>query len=179
MEEMLENEHMVWLSRLAQRDDKAFRVLFTRFYSCFVSFAMKYVGVKDVAEDIVQDAFYRFFCHPREFSSEADLKSYFYTVIHNGCIDLLRRNKYDREYMKNLREEDFVFVENVFEEEVWQVLREMVKKLPERTKEVYDLVLDGYENAEICRITGMSMDAVKSHKKRGKIFLQKLEIKTK
>ena len=72
-----------------------------------------------------------------------------------------------------------MFVENVFEEEVWQVLREMVKKLPERTKEVYDLVLDGYENAEICRITGMSMDAVKSHKKRGKIFLQKLEIKTK
>lgn len=173
-------DESAWLSRLANRDRVAFQEFFVRFYNCFVLFAMKYVKTKDSAEDVVQDIFYSLLSRPQNFPSIISLKSWFYTAIHNKCLDLYRRNRLRQQYYDEIQHtEDFTFMNNVLEEEINWTLQNFLDKLPEKTREVYKLVIQGYENENICKILEMTMDAVKSHKKRGKAVLLRLGLKNK
>ena len=45
------------IQALARGDEKAFQALFVEYYPVLISFGMKYVGVKETVEDLVQDVF--------------------------------------------------------------------------------------------------------------------------
>lgn len=180
MEQDTNIEESVLLSRLANRDNEVFQWFFMRFYNCFVSFAMRYVKTKDAAEDVVQDVFYSLLSRPQLFPSVLSLKSWFYTAIHNKCLDLYRRDQLKQRYCDDLlHSEDFLLMNNVLEEEVAWTLQNFLKQLPPRTREVYNLVIQGYGNEDICKLLEMTMDAVKSHKKRGKAVLLRLGLRNK
>lgn len=166
-----------WLELLQRRDESAYQEFFDRYYFSFVSFSIKYLKEKSEAEDIVQDILYELLSHPQKFSSVLSLKSYLYAAIQNRCLDSLRHHKVEQRYFEKIQEEkEDYYIENIIEEEVYQILREAIKTLPEHTRTVYDLVLQGFNNQEICETLNITMDAVKSHRKRGKkILIERLK----
>ena len=59
----------------------------------------------------------------------------------------------------------------MLEEEVYSNLLKALDKLPKRCKEVFELSLKGYKNDEIAQAMEISLETVKSQKKRGKSLL--------
>ena len=56
--------------------------------------ATQMLGSAEAAEDAVQDAFTSVLHRPDAFdASKGTLKSWFLTIVHNRCIDLIRRRR--------------------------------------------------------------------------------------
>lgn len=53
----MKNKEELFIERINQKQRGAYRELFQEFYQTLVMFAMKYLGKREEAEDIVQDVF--------------------------------------------------------------------------------------------------------------------------
>ena len=164
---------MLWLEQLKNGNEVAFQRLFEIYYFPLASFATKYMSDKTSAEDVVQDILYELLCTPQKFPTIISLKSYLYTAVQNKCLDIIKHSKVEQRYAHEIQanKEEF-FCENILEEEVYQILKQAIRQLPPQTKEIYDLILQGHDNKEICEILCLTMDAVKSQRKRGKKILE-------
>lgn len=161
-----------WLEQLSLGEDDAYKTLYEQYYFRFYALAYKYMEDKEEAKDIVQDVFYEFWQNRTQFGNVITLKSYLYKSVQNKCLDLLRHHKVRDKYLGTLKEENEFFLNQVLEEELYQELKKAINNLPEDTRKVYELTLLGHSNAEIADLLDLTLDAVKSYKKRGKKMLQ-------
>lgn len=171
---MASTDENIWLRQLAKGDEYAYRVLFDRYYDVLNNFACKYVDDTAVSEDIVQDVFYNLWEKRESYRDIASLKSYLYSSVKNKCLNHLKHIEVKNKYLDSEKKKhsDEFFLNQILEEEVYQILRDAIKTLPEQTRMVYELSLLGYTNPEIAEKLDLSDDSVKSHKKRGKKFLK-------
>src|SRR5690606_20733139 len=126
----------------------------------------------DEAKDVVQDVLLDLWRNTITFTQELTLKSYLYTSVRNKCLDKLKHQKVKTKYLNSLKEESSFFLTQILEEEVYEQLRIAIKELPPPVNEIYELTLLGKTNKEIAEELDLTIDAVKSHKKRGKKALQ-------
>ena len=106
---------------------------------------------------------------PQKFLHTTDLRFYLYRSVQNGCLNYIRNKKVEEGY-RNKAEmvtEDF-FYNVLLEEEIFIRLRKAVDELPEKYRVVINLNLDGLSDKEIAERLGITLDAVKQQKKRGK-----------
>ncbi|TKT77662.1 sigma-70 family RNA polymerase sigma factor [Aquamicrobium sp. LC103] len=61
--------------------------------SALIDYAARILGSRDVAEDIVQDAYLRFRPGQIERESPGQALAYLYRVVRNLCFDLLKRRR--------------------------------------------------------------------------------------
>ena len=119
--------------------------------------------------DIVQDTFFKLWNAPQKFVQITDLRFYLYRSVQNQCLNYIRDRKVEENYRNEteLVSEDF-FYNVLLEEELFIRLRGAINELPEKYKEVISLNLEGLSDKEIALHLGISIDAVKQQKKRGK-----------
>jgi len=149
-------------------DEKAFKVLYEGFYHALLAVACRYVEI-ETAKDIVQDTFFKLWSTPQKFVQITDLRFYLYRSVQNQCLNYIRDKKVEENYRNAIEivSEDF-FYNVLLEEEVFMRLREAIRELPGKYKEVINLNLEGLNDKEIALHLGISLDAVKQQKKRGK-----------
>lgn len=169
-----QDNETAWLRKLGEGDNGAYERLFSMFYAALCSFAESYLEDRDAAEDVVQDVFFKLYTERPSFETTAGLKSYLYLAAKNRCLNVLKHRRVEEEYAKEQEKEGTTFFFNqIVEQELLQLLREAVGELPEQTGKVLELVMEGLDNAEIAERLRLTMDAVKSHKKRGRQLLKK------
>ena len=171
---MAGHDDTTWLNRLREGDNRAFEELFKHFYAPLCSFVAGYVNDEVAAEDIVQDVFFKLLTEKPTFENIIVLKSYLYRVAHNQCLNYLKHQRVREDYasMRMGEEETTTFFNRVVEQELLTLLEEAIRELPSQTGQVMELTMEGLDNAEIAERLNLSMDAVKSHKKRGRQFLR-------
>jgi RNA polymerase sigma-70 factor (ECF subfamily) len=83
------------LARLQDGDHQAFGVLVRRHTERFYRLAYCYVQSKDIAEDIVQDAFLKLWEHPGRWQAERHSKftTWFYRIVVNLCLDWQKKKR--------------------------------------------------------------------------------------
>ena len=165
---------VLWLNGLLKGHDKAYEELYSNYFFPLSSFAAKFLENKEVAEEVVQDLIFEFWLKRPSFDNVVALKTYFYRSVRNRCLDILKHNKVEEKYLKeqSLKEQSDFFLHAILEEEVYLSLREAIDELPETMREVYNLALLGYDNSTIAQTLKITLDAVKSCKKRGKALLK-------
>lgn len=145
--------------------------LYRDFYFPLVEFSQKLVTRQDIAEDIVQELFVSLLDKPFSFSNEAALRSYLFVSVKNRSIDYLKHLKVEHNYAKNMQEEalqaDEEWESNL-DEELMDMLFAEIDRLPERCRKIFLLALDGLSNDEIADICQVSVETVKTQKKRAK-----------
>lgn len=154
--------------RILDGDESAFKVLYEEFFHALLAVACKYVE-QEVAKDVVQDVFFKLWSTPQKFLHTVDLRFYLYRSVQNGCLNYIRNKKVEEGY-RNKAEmvtEDF-FYSVLQEEEIFIRLRKAINELPEKYRVVINLNLDGLSDKEIAERLGITLDAVKQQKKRGK-----------
>ena len=132
-------------------------------------FALKSLRDEDQAKDIVQDTFFKLWTTPHKFSATTDLRFYLYRSVQNQCLNYIRNKKVEDRYRDRVEvvSEDF-FYNTVLEEEIFIRLQQAIDELPEKYRKVINLSLEGLSDKEVALRLGISIDAVKQQKKRGK-----------
>lgn len=142
--------------------------LYESYQDSLITFAKGYVMRDDVAQDLVQEAFIRLWEKKVSFPSEAALRSYLFTSVKNLSFDYLKHQNvvdhYTETYLKELSLSSSV--DESFDKEVMDILFMLIDRLSDRCREVFLLYMDGYSTVEIADKLGLSVDTVRTHKKK-------------
>ncbi|WP_246553374.1 RNA polymerase sigma factor [Paenibacillus tritici] len=139
-------------------------------------YCFRLMNNKEEAEDAVQDVFIKAYQNIGQFRPQTNLSSWLYKIAYHHCLNLLRRQKFQLQLRKLLRQEVAVdgaeqMVENrLFSEPVSAALA----KLDVEDRNL--LILRIYEDksfAEIGEILGISTPAVRKRYERTRGKLKK------
>ncbi|MCG8580847.1 MAG: RNA polymerase sigma-70 factor [Bacteroidales bacterium] len=157
------------IQQIAKGNEQVFKTVFDTFYPRLVGVAMKYYKDLMVAEDIVSDVFRKVW-EKRELISEiGSFESFLYTSVRNAVFNHIRntrrRNEHHHLIQRDLSEEGFE--ETVIEENVHHRLYKAIEELPEKGRKVFEMsVIQGLKENEIATDLGISVNTVKTHKRR-------------
>lgn len=158
-------------------DAESFHLLYKNYYKALVCYAMKFIDNTAACEDIVQSHIVGMWGRSLSFSSTYALDMYLYNSVRNKCLDYLKHKGVERAYMQKVilenRPVELNEKEDMFDERVYKLLFDTIDLLPKRSREVFLRHLDGLSNQEIADALGMSVETVKTHKKRSMAFLRK------
>lgn len=151
--------------------------LFKRYYTRFCYFAYQLLKDEKVAEDIVQDAFVAFWRN-RQLISEnpVAIKNYFYSSIRNACYNIHRHAKVQARFQQIYQpeiSEDPKLLESIIRAEIMDSIYDAIKLLPPSCCKIFRLgYLEGLSNPQIAEELGISINTVKTQKRRALIMLR-------
>lgn len=142
---------------------------------------LRMVPQRDVAEDVLQEAFLKAFTRIDSFKFDSTFGAWLKRIVVNTAINYLRKKKVETDYLDDLQhqaemlpeEEDSGFLD----EELLNTaaIQKAVSKLPEGYRVVFSLyAIEGYDHGEISEILGISNGTSKSQYNRAKTKLKEL-----
>jgi RNA polymerase sigma-70 factor (ECF subfamily) len=75
---------------------RAFEILLTRHRRPIFNFILRFVGARDIAEDLLQETFLRVIKGAANYKRKAKFTTWLYTIARNLCVDQSRRQKHRR-----------------------------------------------------------------------------------
>jgi RNA polymerase sigma-70 factor (ECF subfamily) len=80
--------------RYQKGEVRAFEILLTRHRKPVFNFILRYVGSREIAEDLLQDTFLRVIKGAEKYERKAKFTTWLYTIARNLCVDQSRRQKH-------------------------------------------------------------------------------------
>ncbi|HET9626322.1 MAG TPA: RNA polymerase sigma factor [Kofleriaceae bacterium] len=80
--------------RYQQGEVRAFEVLLTRHRRPVYNYILRFIGDKETAEDLLQEAFMRVIRGAEAYKRQAKFTTWLYTIARNLCVDQTRRRKH-------------------------------------------------------------------------------------
>lgn len=161
-----------FLRQFNKKDEQAYYRLFQLFYAYLVLFADRRVENRKVAEDIVQEIFITIWESDKQYNSVNGLKAYLYELTANRCTDYWKHRAVENKYTEYARYEQKLPDFSVQQEETYRELYTVIGELPERSREVILLHLEGNKNSEIAQLMDITILTVKTHKKKAFSYLR-------
>ncbi len=167
-------------SEEGQSNDAGFTLksLFEEHYDRLVYFSYQFVKNKHQAEDLVQDAFIKYWsCRENIAPNNCAVKNYLYTTVKNQSLNVIRHNKIVDTYVSKQQEEplDQPIIDALITAEVVAEIHQAIYSLPEEYRVIS---LKGFierkKNQEIATELNMSVNTVKKRKQKA---LQLLRLK--
>ncbi|RAV28947.1 hypothetical protein DN748_11180 [Sinomicrobium soli] len=146
-------------------------------YPRLLSFCLKYVNDRSVADEIVEDCMFYLWERKRDMEKVKDLKSYLYMMVRNKALAYLKQHR--RVVRMEAHSETVPDIDEgyVVEEEVHAILMAALDTLPEKCRRVFELsCLEGIRYKDIAEDMNISVNTVKSQRARA-IELLKIRLK--
>ena len=141
------------------------------------SFAFYRLASYDLAQDIVQDVFLKYFEDSKKLSEINNIKTYLFKSVSNACVDYQR--KYGKIIIQNI-ENHVNTIKNEEEKECLHEyfrIEEILNHLPEEQAEILKLkFVDDLSFVEIADILNENVNTVKSRYKYAIEKLKKLNL---
>jgi RNA polymerase sigma-70 factor (ECF subfamily) len=162
-----------WVARIRAGDAAAFEAMFRRYYEPLLRFALTYLPVRETAEDLVQDVFYRIWEQRERWAVRTTLAAYLYGAVRNRALDYVRHQLVEQQWEERallardvtaaaLRVPPASALAQLELDELDLVIRRAVDRLPERCRQTFLLSREhGLAYAEIAAVMGTSVKTVK------------------
>ncbi|GAA4442135.1 RNA polymerase sigma-70 factor [Ravibacter arvi] len=153
-------------------------MLFRENYHAMVFFAMRLVDSRIEAEDIVQDAFVKYWDQREAVSADLQaVRSYIYTTIRNASLNSVRHREVARRFadqqIQLVLPSEPTILEHLLEAETMVIVHKAMSMLPPVCRQIARMThLEGKSNEEIATELGITVNSVKSHKQRAVKFLK-------
>lgn len=85
-------EH-TWLRDFQQGNESAFNHILERYTQPVMSFAFRFLGNRDDAEDATQEIFIKIFHSSKKYSFSGKLSTWIFTIAANHCRNIIRKRK--------------------------------------------------------------------------------------
>jgi len=164
----IKDEH-IFLQLLSRKDKVAYNQLYNHYYRILVLYAMKYITDQSIAEDIVQDLFISIWEQDLNFENINAFTSYLYNSIRNKSLNYLKHVNVKEKYVSQVKsenEDSFSLDNEMDEQEIYRRIYAVIDTLPDKCKQVFEMHLQGKKNAEIADLLELSIETVKTQKKR-------------
>jgi RNA polymerase sigma-70 factor (ECF subfamily) len=163
-----------------------FPTLYGEYYPKIVGYLRRLVGEAE-AEDVAQEAFVKISRSLDGFRGESQLSTWIYRIATNAALDYLRRPSTKQSARQEYAAEegdgpdDDSIVDGaplhdtlLIRKDMTDCIRGLVNDLPENYRTVLVLAdLEGFTNAEIGYVLGLSVDTVKIRLHRARLQLKK------
>jgi RNA polymerase sigma-70 factor (ECF subfamily) len=146
-------------------------VLFKEYYDRLVYFSLQLIKDKDQAEDIVQEAFIKYW-NQREtvMQNRIAIKNFLYSTVRNASLNTIRHGKVIEAYIQqqgNTEPEEPPVIEAIITAEAVAEIHAALHSLPESHRTISIMgYFDGKKNQEIADELDMSVNTVKKQKQR-------------
>jgi len=169
-----------YISGLARGDHRIFRDIFDQYNARLCYFAASLLPSEEQAEDVVQEAFVQLWQRRTGFSSLQAVKNFLYVAVRNRCLNVSRHHQVVQKYTRTAPAgyEDVDVSMKVVEAEIIEGVYSALQKLPKGCRTVLHLsYFQGLRNKDIAAQMGVSINTVKTQKKRG-LHLLRTMLKT-
>jgi RNA polymerase sigma-70 factor, ECF subfamily len=158
------------LTRVGQRDQAAFELLYERYVRSVFGLALRRLGDRGDAEDAVQEAFAAVWRSASTYRPERGAAGgWLYTVARNAIVDRLRRSRpaADAELPELVSREPGPAEQTEQSSVAWRVHRAL-EELEPREREVIELAYwSGMSQSEVAEYLGLPLGTVKTRTRSG------------
>ena len=153
-----------------------FRDLYQTYRDRFLRLAISFVNDESIAEDFVTDSFVSYWENRHKLPENTNVPAYILVSLKNKCLTHLTRLRKEQEILSEIKSQrewelDFQITslnacdpQEIFSEEVQQLVNRAIESLPDKTKEVFWLSRMEYlTNREISQRLGVTTKAVEFH----------------
>jgi RNA polymerase sigma-70 factor, ECF subfamily len=155
-----------WVEAIRAGDASAFEAMFHRYHAPLCSFAYRYLGARDLAEEMVQEVFLCIWERRAGWEVRTSVRSYLLTAVRNAALSYLRHERVVRRReteIRDLLESPAASPEvRALEAETIAAVRQAVGRLPDRCRLVFTLHreqgLTYGEVAEVLRISPRTVE---------------------
>ncbi len=140
------------IKAISQSDERAFQVLFNRYYKGLLVTALNVLKEKDQAKDIIQDLFFWLWQNRESLEIQSSVAAYLKRAVINRCLNLLKKEQKlldseDWEEPINSSPNPHELIEG---EELKAFIDHALGQLPERCRLVFSLKrIEGFSVKEI------------------------------
>ena len=156
-------------------DEETYIFLFREYYVSLCAYSRRYVGRKDIAEEIVSDTFMKIWESRKQLEINTSVKAYLFHAVCNNSLNYLRKLKAENslvEYFGETSSENLGFEVTMDEieeqsliiEDMSQKIEEAVNLLPGQQQRAFRLKrLEGKKTKEVAEIMGLSVKTIEMH----------------
>lgn len=154
------------LKQIAAGNETAFRQLYHHFYKKLLQFAFVLTKQKEVAEELVEDVFIKFWKNRHAAENIRNVRVYLYTAAKNMCLNYLS-SKMQENITKPF---DAINIELagtlspdqiLIYRETYAKIKRAIETLPPRCKMIFKLIReDGLKYKEVAEILNLSISTV-------------------
>ena len=157
-----------FIKRLAKGDMKIFQLLFEKYYYPLCGYANKFICDPDICSDLVNESFLQFWEKRKELNNYSVIKSYLYSSVRNACLNNIRHSKLIQKHNLEIYRENEIseFRDVLIETEVYAEIYSAIRNLVPREREIILKFMNGLSNKEISEDLNISLNTVKTLKKR-------------
>ena len=176
MENKYINIHQELLNRCQQGDQGAQFEIYRLYYKSMYNSSLRIVGVREEAEDIMQESFLTAFRKLKSYGGEVSFGAWLKRIVINRSLDILRKRKvvFEEVYAElPLISEPEPEEEPITVEEV----KSAIGRLPDGYRTILSLILlEGYDHEEVSEILGIKNVTSRTQFSRARQKLKELLI---
>ncbi len=152
------------IGRTADGDGGAFNQLAERHMGYIYAVAFRMSASREMAEEITQEVLIRVWRKAGMWQADkgASVKTWIYRIVHNACVDMMRKRKNNIVPLHDRHADDAPGPEkNMQGRQTGAIVRDIIKALPVRQREALVLChYQGLSNAEAAGVLGTSVKGV-------------------
>ncbi|MDF9796341.1 RNA polymerase sigma-70 factor (family 1) [Catalinimonas alkaloidigena] len=154
------------IKQLIEGDENAFKKVYDLYYNKLYFYCLQFVKSEDLARELLQDVFVKFWTRRENINPEFSLSAYLYTITRNHTLDFLKKAARDQQ----LKEEIMYSVATIHNQvedhmsyvEYITLADQAIQKLPSQRKLIFQLSRhDGKSYEEIATSLSISKNTVK------------------
>ncbi|MDP2335805.1 MAG: RNA polymerase sigma-70 factor [Bacteroidota bacterium] len=181
----MDNDLTYITRKLQEGDDDTYVFLFRKYYVPLCSYARRYVGRKDVAEELVSDTFFNIWRNRTALEIRSSVKGYLFHAVCNNSLNYLRKLKKEEsldDFFKDNSSENIGLAiitdelpsDSLIMKDLTETIDKAINSLPPQQQAVFRLKrYEGKKNREIAEIMGLSIKTVEMHLSKALLTLRK------
>jgi len=158
-----------YISLIKNGDQKVFQTIVFKYSDPLLTFSIGFVRKREIAEEIVSDAFVTLWRQRDKILEIHDLKAYLYILVRNASISYLRKMNSRKEISLDTLEEYYTLPitgpeTDEITEEILNQVNQAIDQLPAKCKIVFTLAkVQGMKYKEISEVLGISVKTINNH----------------
>jgi len=171
--------------KLQEGDNDTYVLLFRKYYVPLCAYARRYVGRKDISEEIVSETFFHMWRNHANLEIRSSVKAYLFQAVCNNSLNYLRKLKKEEKLEDFFREpssgnigfavtSEDIPSDSLILKDMSEIIFKAVKLLPSQQQTVFMLRrFEGRKMSEISEIMGISIKTTEMHLSKALVTLRK------